>query len=334
MTGGSGFVGAHVVRVLLAKGVQVKALARRTSSRKNLEGLPVEIVEGDLADPGSFTKDLSRCDGLFHVAADYRFAVPDPNELYRNNVEGTRHILEAALRSKVQTVVYTSSVAAVGHPSGTEAPGTETDFPKFETVVGHYKRSKCLAEDVAREYARKGLRVIIVNPSTPIGAYDIKPTPTGRLILDFLNGRLPAYMDTGLNFVNARDVAEGHWLAAGKGKSGERYILGNVNLTMREFLGVLSEVTGFPNPSVRIPYPLGYCLGAVDTFVSRVIGREPRVPLEAVKMARHLMFFDSSRAVRELGFRPTPVRDAVREAVDWFLTNHYVKRPIPAVAAT
>jgi dihydroflavonol-4-reductase len=328
VTGASGFVGAHVVRVLLNQGVSVRTLLRTTSLRQNLSGLDVEIAEGDLTDPSSLKRAVAGCDGLFHVAADYRLAAPNPRELYRNNVDGTRFLLEEALRAGVSDVVYTSSVAAVGHPNGTEAPGAEGDFPDLNTVIGHYKRSKCLAEEVAREYARKGLRVVIVNPSTPIGPYDVKPTPTGRIIVDFLNGRMPAYMETGLNFIGAADVARGHWLAAQKGKSGERYILGNANMMLKEFLSLLSGITGLPAPRIKIPYAVGYCLGAVDTWVSRFMKREPRVPLDGVRMARHLMFFEASRAVRELGLPQTPIREALREAVVWFNVNGYVKHPL------
>jgi len=305
-------------------------MIRKTSSRKNLANLSAETVEGDLTKPESLKTALIGCDALFHVAADYRLGAPDPEELYRNNVDGTRALLEAALQGGVKDVVYTSSVAAVGHPNGSEAPGTEADFPDLDAVIGHYKRSKCMAEDVAREYSRKDLRVVIVNPSTPIGAYDVKPTPTGRIILDFINGRMPAYMDTGLNFVSARDVAEGHWLAVQKGRSGERYILGNANLMLKEFLDLLSEVTGLPSPRLRLPYTLAYCVGSIDTFFSGLMRKEPRVALEAVKMARHRMFFDSTKAVKELGFVQTPIRQAIQEAVGWFTKNGYVKpnRPL------
>jgi dihydroflavonol-4-reductase len=228
----------------------------------------------------------------------------------------------------VANVVYTSSVSAVGHPRGTSAPGREADFPDISAVIGHYKRSKCLAEEVARDYAKKGLRVVIVNPSTPIGPFDIKPTPTGRIVVDFLNGKMPAYMETGLNFVSVADVAEGHWLASQKGKPGERYILGNTNMMLKEFLALLAEIAGLPAPRIRIPYAIGYCIGAIDTWTSRLLKREPRVPLEAVRMARHLMFFDASRAIRELGLPQTPVRQALREAVEWFIAHGYAKNTI------
>ncbi|PIQ82906.1 MAG: NAD-dependent dehydratase [Candidatus Omnitrophica bacterium CG11_big_fil_rev_8_21_14_0_20_64_10] len=325
VTGASGFVGGRVAALLCERGERVRLLVRPTSDRRNLRDLPAEPVVGDLCDPASLDRALAGCRQVYHVAADYRLWSPDPRQLYRSNVQGTRNLLEAARRAGVERVVYTSSVGALGIPAdGT--PGHEETPVTLADMIGHYKRSKFLAEAEARASAQTGFPVVIVNPSTPVGVGDLKPTPTGRLILDFLNGRMPAYVETGLNLVDVEDVAEGHLLAMAKGRVGERYILGNGNLTMREILEILARITGRAAPTVRLPRPVVLGLGAVSTLASRVTGRSPRIPWEGVRMSGKKMFFDSSKAVRELGLPQTPVETALRKAVDWFRENGYLTR--------
>lgn len=323
VTGATGFVGSHVVRHLLAQGETVRVLARANSSLRNLEGLKVEVITGDLTDPISLSKGLKGCRRVYHVAADYRLWTRNPSELYRNNVEGTRNLLEAAMAAGVERVVYTSTVGALavgsnGHPSNEETPVRLTD------MIGHYKRSKFLAEAEVSAAARRGIPVVIVNPSTPVGSGDIKPTPTGQMIVDFLSGRMPGYVETGLNLVDVEDVAEGHRLAMARGRVGERYILGNRNLTLREILEILARISGQPAPKVRLPIQVALGVAAVSTGWSMVTGRTPRVPLEAVRMSRKKMFFDSSKAVRELGLPQRPVEEALEKAVRWFRDNGYV----------
>ncbi len=324
VTGGTGFVGAHVVRALLAQGRSVRCLVRAESRRDNLEGLPVEIVSGDLTDPASLSRALSGVHTLYHVAADYRLWTKDPEELYRSNVGGTENVLAAAAGAGVSKVVYTSSVAALGLKDDGSA-GDEATPVVRERIIGHYKKSKFDAERVAQRWAARGLPLVIVNPSTPIGERDIKPTPTGQLIVDFLNGRLPAYVDTGLNLVDVRDVAAGHLAAAERGRVGERYILGHLNMTLKEILDALAGLTGLPAPRVRLPHwvPLG--AAAVATGVARVTGRPPRVSLESVRMSTHRMFFDAGKAVRELGLPQTPVEEPLARAVAWFREKGYVR---------
>lgn len=325
VTGGTGFVGSHVVRRLLAQGTAVKALVRDPERASNLAGLDVERVRGDLRDRASLEAGLAGCDALFHVAADYRLWARNPHELFDSNVQGTKNILEAARKRGVQRVVYTSTVSAVGRP-GWDGVGDETLDPTPEQLIGPYKTTKFLAELEARKFASQGLPLVIVNPSTPIGSHDVKPTPTGRIVVDFLNRRMPAYLDTGLNLVDVEDVAAGHLLAAEKGKPGQRYILGNKNLSLKEILDLLSDITGLPSPKFRVPYAAAYAAGWVSTTLCRVSGgSEPRVPLDAVRMARHSMFFDASKAVRELGLPQTPVKDALSKAVDWFRANGYAR---------
>ncbi|HEY3204823.1 MAG TPA: hopanoid-associated sugar epimerase [Thermoanaerobaculia bacterium] len=325
VTGGTGFLGAHVVRALIAKGRVVRCLVRPGSRRDNLEGLPVEIVTGDLADAGSLSRAMAGVATLYHVAADYRFWTRDPRELYRSNVTGTENILKAAADAGVSRVVHTSSVAALGlKTDGSSAD--ETVAADRNTIIGHYKRSKYDAERVAERWVERGLPIVIVNPSTPIGELDIKPTPTGQMIVDFLNRRMPAYVDTGLNLVDARDVARGHLLAAEKGRIGERYILGNRNMTLKEILDVLAGLTGIPSPAIRLPHWIPLSVAAAGTFVARVTGRAPRIPLESVRMSTHRMFFDAGKAVRELELPQTPVEEPLRRAVDWFRTKGYVRR--------
>lgn len=324
VTGGTGFVGAHVVRALAARGSTVRCLARVASRRDNLEGLDVEIVPGDLTDAGSLSRAMAGVATVYHVAADYRLWARDPRELYRANVGGTDNVLRAAADAGVSRVVYTSSVAALGlTPDG--SPGDETTPVQRARIIGHYKKSKYDAEQVAREWAGRGLPVVIVNPSTPIGELDIKPTPTGRMIVDFLNRRMPAYVDTGLNLIDVRDVAAGHLLAADKGKVGERYILGHRDMTLKEILDTLSRLTGLPSPRTRLPHWIPLAVAGVDTAVARLTGRAPRVSFESVRMSTHRMFFDASKAVRELGLPQTPVEEALARAVAWFREKSYVR---------
>jgi dihydroflavonol-4-reductase len=322
-------VGSHVARRLVERGETIRALARPNSRRDNLEALnpkQVEIVRGDLTDPRSLREAVAGCDRLYHVAADYRLWTKDPQELYRANVDGTRHLLEAAQQAGVQRVVYTSTVGALGIPKD-GSPGTETTPVSLEDMIGHYKRSKFLAEQEARRFAEAGLEVVIVNPSTPVGENDIKPTPTGQIIVDFLNRRLPAYVDTGLNLVDVRDVAEGLILAGERGVPGERYILGNQNLTLKAMLDLLAEITGLPAPKIQMPYAVAWAAVGLENLVAeRILHRAPAHPFEGVKMARYKMFFDASKAVRELGLSQSPVRDALARAVNWFRANGYVRR--------
>jgi len=317
VTGGTGFIGAHVVRALLARGREVRCLVRPGTTRDNLVGLPVEIVAGDLNDAPSLARACAGADIVYHVAADYRLYARDPREIYRVNVEGTKSLLRAAGEAGVTRFVHTSSVGALGLTKD-GSPADETTPVTLEQVVGHYKRSKFLAEREAEAAAAAGLPVVIVNPSTPIGEYDIKPTPTGQVIVDFLARRMPAYVRTGLNLVDAKDVAEGHLLAAERGRVGEKYILGHRNMTLKEMLDLLAEITGLTAPRLRVPHALPMLVGAIDTTLARLTGRVPRVPLEAVRMSRKTMFFDASKAVRELGLPQTDVADALRRAVDWF----------------
>lgn len=325
VTGGTGFVGSHVVRALLSRGRRVRCLVRAESRRDQLEGLPVEIAVGNLTDAASLSPALSGVHTLYHVAADYRLWARDPQELYRANPGGTENILAAAAAAGVARVVHTSSVAALGlMPDGSAAD--ETTPVERARIIGHYKKSKYDAERVAQKWAARGLPVVIVNPSTPIGEGDIKPTPTGQMIVDFLNRRLPAYVDTGLNLVDVRDVAEGHLAAAERGCVGERYILGNRNMTLREILETLARLTGLPAPAVRLPHWIPLAAAAVTTGVARVTGRPPRVSLESVRMSTHRMFFDAKKAVRELGLPQTPVEDALSRAVSWFRERGYAGR--------
>jgi len=322
VTGGTGFIGAHLVRALLARGDAVRCLARPGSRRDNLDGLDVEIATGDLCDPASLESAVAGCDLVFHCAADYRLYARDPRELYAVNVEGTRCVLRAAASAGASRIVYTSSVGALGlEPGG--SPATETTPASLERMIGHYKRSKFLGERVAEELARAGAPVVIVNPSTPVGELDIKPTPTGRMIVDFLAGRMPAYVDTGLNLVDVRDVADGHLLAAERGRIGDRYILGHRNLSLREILGMLAALTGRPAPRLRVPHWLPAIYAAASTSMARARGAEPRVSIESVRMSRYRMYFDPAKAVRELGLPQTPVENALDRAVAWFRAKGY-----------
>ncbi len=324
VTGGTGFIGAHVARRLLAGGRRVRCLVRAGSNRSNLAGLPVEIAEGDLGDLQSLRRAVHGIDTLYHCAADYRLWSRTRGEIFRNNVEGTRNILTAAGDANLRRVVYTSSVSAIGlEPDG--SPATEQTPMHPGDLIGEYKKSKHEAELLARKAAYEGLPVVIVNPSTPVGELDVKPTPTGQIIVDFLNRKMPAYVDTGLNVIDVRDVAEGHLLAAEKGVIGHRYILGNRNMTLHELLGTLATLSGISAPRLRLPHWIPMAYAAADTALARVTGHPPRTSLDAVRMSRHRMFFDSSLAVRELGLPQTPVEQALGRAVAWFREKGYVK---------
>ena len=324
VTGGTGFLGAHVVRALLRRGRSVRCLVRAASRRTNLEGLDIEVVTGDVTDPASLSRAMAGVEAVYHCAADYRLYAVDPRELYASNVAGTENVLCAASRAGVRRVVHTSSVGALGlAPGGSSAD--ETTPVEAASMIGHYKRSKYDSERIAESWAARGLPVVIVNPSTPVGEYDIKPTPTGQMIVDFLNRRMPAYVETGLNLVDARDVAEGHILAAERGRIGEKYILGNRNMTLKEILDALSRLTGLASPRLRLPHWVPLTAAAADTLAARLTGRVPRVPLEGVRMARHKMFFDSAKAVRELDFPQTPVEEALARAVAWFREMGYAR---------
>jgi dihydroflavonol-4-reductase len=327
VTGGTGFIGSHVVRALVDDGVSVRVLARAGSDRRALAGLSVEVVTGDLAEPDPLLAALAGVEVLYHVAADYRLWAPDPAVLYRVNVEGTRALLRAAEAAGVTRVVYTSSVGALGlPPDGT--PGTEGTPVQLDDMVGDYKRSKFLAEREAEAAAARGLPVVIVNPSAPMGPWDWKPTPTGRMLVDYLRGRMLAYLDTGLNVVHVRDVARGHLLAAARGRPGERYILGHVegNLELRAIFERLAPYTGMPAPRFRLPHGAALALAVGSELLARIGGGEPLVAKTAVRMAAKRMFFDASRAVRELGLPQTPVDEALRDAVDWFWAHGYASR--------
>jgi dihydroflavonol-4-reductase len=318
VTGGSGFVGAAVVRALLAAGWQVRALVREQSSRRNLASLAAELAPGDLADVGSLERALGGCEALFHVAADYRLWTPDPRALYHSNVEGTKNIIEAARRTGIGRIVYTSSVATIGLRADGK-PSDENDAGRLDQMIGHYKRSKFLAEQWVVEAARGGMPIVIVNPSTPIGPGDVKPTPTGRLVLDAATGRMPAYVDTGLNIVHVDDVAAGHLLAYQHGRIGERYILGGTDLSLQRILSMIALASGRPAPRLRLPLALVLPFAYAAEALARITQRETRVTVDGVRMARHRMYFSSARAVGELGYRWRPAQQAIDDAVRWFL---------------
>jgi len=322
VTGATGFIGASIVRELLRDGREVRALVRAGSDTSNLAGLDVEHWRGDLLDRASLQQGLKGCDLLYHAAADYRLWTRDPAEMYRINVEGTSAILEAALENGLSRVVYTSSVGTLGNP-GDGKPGSESTPVTLADMVGHYKKSKFLAERAAESFVGRGLPLVIVNPSTPVGPMDIKPTPTGRIIVDFLKRKMPAYLDTGLNIIAVEDCARAHILAGQRGRIGEKYILGNTNLTLRDIFCLLAEITGLSAPKVRLPYLPILLAAYVNEGIARVTGREPLIPLAGVQMAAKFMYFDSSKAVRELGLPQTPVREALERAVEWFRKSGY-----------
>ena len=323
VTGATGFVGANLVRELLRDGQGVRALARRGSDRRAIDGLDIEIAEGDLLDPESLRRAVAGIDIVFHAAADYRLWAPDPQVLFRANVDGTRAILTAAAEAGVRRIVYTSTVGALGVPKG-GGQGTEDTPVSLDDMVGPYKRSKFLAERAALELAAAGAPVVIVNPSAPVGPWDVKPTPTGQMVIDFVRGRMFATVDTGLNLVHVRDVARGHILAAERGKVGEKYILGNTDLSLGEIGRILAEITGCPRPRVRVPYAVAWLAAAFSEGTARLTGGAPRVPLTAVRMSRKRMYFSVEKAVRELGLPQTDVRLALRDAVEWFMAHGYL----------
>jgi len=341
VTGATGFLGSHVARVLAEQGAELRLLVRPTSDLRNISDLNADRVVGDLRDAGSIGKAVGGCDVVFHVAADYRLWVRDPVEMYRSNVEGTRCLLEAARKQGVRRVVYTSSVATMGfiskHAAGelrsatgegarpyTSTLADEASPVSLADMIGPYKRSKFMAEQAAVEAARSGVDVVIVNPTTPIGERDIKPTPTGRIVLDFLKRKFPAYVETGLNLVDATECARGHVQALEKGRPGERYILGGENLTLKQILDRLAAITGLKSPTVKLPYFLALAAGVVDEMVTgRLLGREPRATIDAVRMGRKMMFVSSAKAERELGWRTAPVDGALWRSVEWFRANGY-----------
>jgi dihydroflavonol-4-reductase len=324
VTGATGFIGGHLARLLLADGHQVRALVRAHSDRRHLDGLPLECAEGDLDSPARLAEQMAGCEVVFHVAAHYSLWAKDRAAIYRANVTGTENLLAAARTVRIKRFVHTSSVAAIGVPAaGTSA--TEATHTTVTALVSDYKKSKFLAEQAALKAANNGLDVVVVNPSTPIGAFDVKPTPTGEIILRFLQNRMPAYVHTGLNLIAVEDVVRGHILAWQKGRTGERYILGHRNLTLREMLQLLATITGQPAPKFAVPHWLPLAVAFVDEkILARYFGKTPQVSYYSVQMSRHAMYYDSSKAVRELGLPQSPIESALENAVRWFQTNGYV----------
>ena len=324
VTGGTGFIGSHVVRSLLQEGYQVTALVRPDSNLSNLQGLAVDIVKGDLNNPNIW-EQMQGCEYLFHVAAHYSLWQKDRDLLYINNAEGTRNILAAAQKAGIERTVYTSSVAAIGVGKLGQVVD-ETYQSPVEKLVGDYKKSKFLAEQVAISAVNQGQDIVIVNPSSPIGPLDIKPTPTGEVILRFLRREMPAYVDTGLNFIDVRDVAKGHLLALQKGKSGDRYILGHQNLSLKQLLEQLSQITNLPAPQTSIPAWIPLTVAWVEEKILAPLGKTPTVPIDGVRMAQQPMYYDASKAIRELGLPQSPLNVALKDAVDWFVSNGYVNK--------
>ena len=329
VTGATGFVGSHVAELLQQQGAELRLLVRPGSRKDNIDFLKADRIEGDLQDFESLRRGMSGCEAVFHVAADYRLWVRNPDPMYRANVDGTLAVMDAARQAKVKRVVYTSSVATMGFLS--DGTVVDEDTPvDLSHMIGHYKRSKFIAEQAALAAGRSGAPVVVVNPTTPIGERDIKPTPTGRIVLDFLNRNFPAYVDTGLNLADVKEVARGHLLAMERAKPGERYILGGENLTLKQILDKLSIITGLPSPSVQVPHGLALGFAAFDEFFTgRLRGKEPRATVEAVRMGRKKMFAASAKAERELGYRSIPVDQALRSACAWFVQHGYVKQPLP-----
>jgi dihydroflavonol-4-reductase len=328
LTGATGFVGSHVARELAGRGAELRLLVRKTSRLDNLEGIAAETAVGDLCDPESLRSGVSGCDAVMHVAADYRLWVRDPKAMYTANVDGTRNLLRIAQEENVSRFVYTSSVATMGFRSD----GTIVDEATpvlLADMIGHYKRSKFLAEQEAIEAARAGQAVVILNPTTPVGANDLKPTPTGGIIVDFLNRKFPAYVDTGLNLVDVREVARTHADALTVGRFGERYILGGENLTLKQILDKLSAISGLPSPTKKVPHWVAMAFAFFDeNLTGRMLGKEPRATVEAVRMGKKIMFASSAKAERELGFHQAPVYPALRAAVEWFRAHGYVKNEV------
>jgi len=322
VTGATGFIGASIVRELLHDGREVRVLVRPNSILSNLKGLDVELWKGDLLDSAALRSGLKGCDVLYHAAADYRLWTRNPEEMYHTNVGGTAAVLEAAIENNISRVVYTSSVGTLGN-LGDGTPGNEETRVSLADMVGPYKKSKFLAERDAEKFVARGLPLVIVNPSTPVGPWDIKPTPTGKIIVDFLKRKMPAYLDTGLNLIGVEDCARGHILAEQKGCTGRKYILGNANMSLRDIFMMLKEITGIQAPKVRLPYSPVLVAAWLNEGLSKVTGREPLIPLAGVRMAAHHMYFDSGRAVSELGLSQRPVKEALERAVDWFRKNSY-----------
>jgi dihydroflavonol-4-reductase len=331
VTGAAGFLGSHVARQLVARGEDVRVLMRASSTNRAIADLSLEYVTGDLRDPASLERAMKGAKRVFHIAADYRLWARRKQDIYDSNVGGTKNLLEAAKRAGVEQLIYTSTVATIA----VDRPQHPNEFTeaKLEEMVGHYKRSKWMAEQEVLKAAKAGLPVIVAMPTTPVGPWDWKPTPTGKIILDFLNGKMPGYVETGLNFVGVEECAAGHLLISEKGKIGERYLLGGENLTLKQMLDVLSNITGLPAPRLKIPHGIALGVAYANTFFSRMVGREPGIPIEGVKIARHMMFVDSSRAQRELGFKAGPVSAALERAVRWYEANGYIaKRRVKRMA--
>ena len=324
LTGATGFVGGHVLRALLDEGATVRCMARDPRRFRQPPSGEVEVVRGDLRRRDEVERAVAGCEVVFHCAADYRLYARRKADLYESNVEGTRNVLASSARAGVERVVYTSSVGALGLTKDGSPADEETPVELLD-MIGHYKRSKFLAERVADEWSANGLPLVTVNPSTPVGEGDLKPTATGQLIVDFLNRRVPAWVDTGLNLVDVRDVARGHLLAAEKGRMGEKYILGNRDMSLREIYRTLARIADLPEPRLRLPHAVPLVYAALDTLAARVLRREPRVALESVRLARHKMYFSAARAVRELGLPQSPVEAALQRAVDWYRANGYVE---------
>jgi len=329
ITGAAGFVGSHVARLLVKRAHNVRVLVRPTTRIEFIKDLPVEFVQGDLRNPASLVPAVRGVTHVFHVAADYRLWSSNPNELYESNITGTNNLIEAARVAGVKRFVYTSTVGTIAVPRSHQLPN-ESTTATLDDMIGHYKKSKLLAEREVLKAAATGFPAVIVNPTTPVGPGDWKPTPTGRIILDFLQRRMPAYVDTGFNVVAVEDVAEGHWLAAQHGQIGQRYLLGARNMTLKEVLDALATAANRTAPSVRLPYGVALAAGYAENLICSITRREPRIPLEGVRMARHKMFADCSRATRELGFRPGSVEAALERAVHWYIDNGYVPKHVVA----
>ena len=325
VTGATGFVGWHVARMLTERVGQVRVLVRPSSDLRSIDLLNVERISGDLREPASLKKALEGVRQVFHVAADYRLWTRNPDDIYQSNVGGTLSLIDESRKAGVERFIYTSSVATIAVPAGGRLPD-ETTEASLDQMIGHYKKSKFLAEQEVLTAAATGFPAVVVNPTTPIGPGDWKPTPTGRIIVDFLNGRIPAYVDTGFNVVAVEDVAEGHWFAATCGRIGERYILGERNITLKDFLKLTAAASNRRAPRVQIPHAVAFAAGYADNVAAWVLRREPRIPLEGVRMARHKMFVDCSKAARELGFMTTGIEGAIERAVKWYVENGYVPK--------
>ncbi|HEY3884882.1 MAG TPA: hopanoid-associated sugar epimerase [Vicinamibacterales bacterium] len=329
VTGATGFVGSHVARMLVARGDSVRVLVRPESDRRALRDLPVTPVVGDLRDRASLDALVRGARHVFHVAADYRLWARHPQELFAANVDGTAHLLDACRPAAVERLVYTSTVSTIAVPREGALP-TEATEARIDEMIGAYKRSKFLAEQLARDAARAGLPVVIVNPTTPVGPGDWKPTPTGRMVLDFIRGKMPAYIETGLNVIAVEDVARGHLLAAERGAAGERYLLGGRNIGLQDLWRILARITGRRAPSIRIPWAAAAAIAVGSEAIARVRGAEPRVPLDAVRIARHAMYVDTTKAARDLGFTAGSVEAALARAVAWFVAQGYTGAPVAA----